>query len=69
MFNLIAHRAAVDMGDTLTSITGLFSDFSVANLLSIVGAALGVTVALFLFWFAFRWIKGKIVSALKKGRV
>lgn len=69
MLNLLAETVTNDMGTITKSITALFGDFSVTNLVTLVGAALGITVGLFLFWFAFKWVKGKIVSALKKGRV
>lgn len=61
--------ATTDVDGMLESIKGLFSDFSVANLVKIIGAALGLAVVLFLFWFAYRFIKRAVVKALKKGSI
>lgn len=58
---------AVDVSSMLESIKGFFTDFSVSNLVLIIGAALGLAVVLFLFWFAYRFVKRAVVKALKKG--
>lgn len=58
---------SVDLSSTVESIKGMLGDFSVANLIIIVGAALGLCVALILFWFAFRFIFRKVSKALKRG--
>lgn len=49
------------------SITGALSDFSVANVASVIVAGLGVAVPLVLVWFAFRFIYRKAKVALKRG--
>lgn len=49
------------------SITGALTDFSTANLASVIVAGLGVAVPLVLVWFAFRFVYRKAKSALKRG--
>lgn len=49
------------------SITGALTDFSSANLASVIVAGLGVAVPLVLVWFAFRVIYRKAKGALKRG--
>lgn len=51
----------------ITSITGALTDFSTANLASVIVAGLGVAVPLVLVWFAFRVIYRKAKGALKRG--
>ena len=59
----------VDVSGTVEQIKGLFADFSVANLVTIIGAALGIGVVLFLFWFAYRFIKRQAVKGITKGKL
>ena len=59
----------VDTTSLVESIKGLFSDFSVSNLVIIIGAALGIGVTLFLFWFAYRFIKRQAVKGITKGKL
>lgn len=49
------------------SITGALTDFSAANVVSVIVAGLGVAVPLVLVWFAFRFIYRKAKGALKRG--
>lgn len=49
------------------SITGALTDFSTANVASVIVAGLGVAVPLVLVWFAFRFIYRKAKGALKRG--
>lgn len=49
------------------SITGALTDFSSANVASVIVAGLGVAVPLVLVWFAFRFIYRKAKGALKRG--
>lgn len=51
----------------ITSITGALTDFSAANVASVIVAGLGVAVPLVLVWFAFRVIYRKAKGALKRG--
>lgn len=53
----------------ISSITGALADFSTTNLATILVAALGVCVGLVIAWFAYRFIKGKVSGAMKKGRL
>ena len=59
----------VDTSSLVEQIKGLFSDFTVANLVIIIGAALGIGVVLFLFWFAYRFIKRQAVKGITKGKL
>lgn len=51
----------------ITSISGALTDFSTANVVSVIVAGLGVAVPLVLVWFAFRFIYRKAKVALKRG--
>lgn len=66
---LTAETTGTDVSGITQQITGLFSDFSVANLVIIIGAALGIGVVLFLFWFAYRFIKRQAVKGITKGKL
>ena len=65
----LAEVTSTDVSGLTSSITGLFSDFTTANLVIIIGAALGIGVVLFLFWFAYRFIKRQAVKGLTKGKL
>ena len=69
----VMHRVAevttTDVSGLVESIKGLFADFTTANLVIIIGAALGIGVVLFLFWFAYRFIKRQAVKGLTKGKL
>lgn len=62
-------ETAVNTTELVESIKGFFSDFTVSNLVIIIGGALALSVVLFLFWFAYRFIKRAVVRALKKGSI
>lgn len=49
------------------SITGALTDFSTANVISVIVAGLGVAVPLVLIWFAFKFIYRKAKAALRRG--
>lgn len=53
----------------ITSITGALSDFTTANLSTILVAALGITAGLAVAWFAYRFIVRKVSGAMKKGKI
>lgn len=55
------------MESGITAIVGALSDFSVANVVSVIAAGLGVAVPLVLVWFAYRFIYKKAKGGLKKG--
>lgn len=60
---------SADLDSFITTIKGALSDFTTANLGKILVAALGLTVGLGIAWFAYRFLKNKIMAALKKGKV
>lgn len=64
-----ATTTPVDVTSLTEQIKGLFSDFTVANLVVIIGAALAIGVVLFLFWFAYRFIKRQAVKGITKGKL
>lgn len=51
----------------ISSITGALTDFSTANVVSVIVAGLGIAVPLVLVWFAFRFIFKKAKVALRRG--
>lgn len=53
----------------ITSITGALTDFSTANLGTVLVSALGITVTLAIAWFAYRFIVRKVSGAMKKGKI
>lgn len=60
----------VNTSDLTTTIkTMLSSVFTVENLVTIITTALGITVGFFIFWFAYRFIKGKATKAMLKGKL
>lgn len=60
----------VDTTSLVDSIKTLLGGvFTVENLVTIIGGALALTVGLVIFWFGFRFIKGKVLAALKKGKM
>lgn len=65
----LAETTGTDVSGITQQITGLFKDFSVSNLVIIIGAALGIGVVLFLFWFAYRFIKRQAVKGITKGKL
>lgn len=55
------------MESGIATIVGALGEFSVANVVSVIAAGLGVAVPLVLIWFAFRFIYKKAKGGLKKG--
>lgn len=53
----------------ISSITGALTEFTTANLATILVAALGITVSLAIAWFAYRFIVRKVSGAMKKGKI
>ena len=64
-----AGGASADLDAFITSIKGALADFTTTNLAKILVAALSITCGLAIAWFAFRFIKAKTSSALKKGKL
>ena len=60
----------VNVSELTTSVSGFLSgNFNTQNLLIIIAAALGISVGLVLLWFGYGYIKGKLMGALRKGRM
>ena len=53
----------------LNSIKGGLSQFTSANLATVLLAALGITAGLAISWFAYRFIVRKVSGAMKKGKM
>lgn len=62
-------EATVNVNEIITSVTGMFGDFSVTNLLLFVGAGVGIAAGLVLAWFGVRYLTRRLMAALKKGRL
>ena len=60
---------AVNVSEIITSVNGMFGDFSVANLLLFIGAGVALAAGLVLTWFGVRFLTRKLMAALKKGRL
>lgn len=56
--------STVDLSGIVTALSG----FSVANVVQVIVAGLGIAVPLVLIWFGFRWVYSKAKGALKKGK-
>lgn len=61
--------ASTDLDTFITTIKSALADFTSANLAKILVAGLGVTAALFLAWFGYRWVVRKVSGGIKKGRL
>lgn len=57
------------LGSFIDAVKGGLGDFSTGTLSTVLVAALGVTVALVIGWFAYRFITRKVAGALKKGKM
>lgn len=68
---LLATGSTVSEGlSTFTSsITGALGDFTLTNLSTVLVAATGLTAGLAIGWFAYRFIRGKVSSAMRKGKL
>lgn len=62
-------EASVNVSEIATTVTGMFGDFSVANLLIFIGAGVGIAAGLVLAWFGVRFLTRKLMAALKKGKL
>ena len=61
--------AAVNVPEIISTVSGMFADFSVTNLLLFVAAGVGISAALVLAWFGVRFLTRKLMAALKKGKL
>lgn len=64
-----ATTTAVNVSEIVTSVSGMFGDFSVTNLLLFVGAGVALAAGLVLAWFGVRYLTRKLMGALKKGKL
>lgn len=68
-----AAETASDVSSAVTGVTTLFGDvtsvFNFANIVSMIGIAIGAAAVLTLAWFGLRKVISMIQKALKKGRV
>lgn len=62
-------EATVNVSEIATTVTGMFGDFSVGNLLIFIGAGVGIAAGLVLAWFGVRFLTRKLMAALKKGKL
>ena len=69
MAETVAETTALNVQEIITSVTGMFGDFSVSNLLLFIGAGVGIAAGLVLAWFGVRYLTRKLMSALKKGKM
>lgn len=69
LFMVAGGETGTGLSTFIQSITGALSDFTTANLSTILVAALGMTAVLAIAWFAYRFIVRKVSGAMKKGRV
>lgn len=69
LFMVAGAETGSSLSTFIQSITGALSDFTTANLSTILVAALGMTAVLAIAWFAYRFIVRKVSGAMKKGRV
>lgn len=60
---------AINVSEIVSSVSGMFTDFSTANLLVFIGAGVGLAAGLVLTWFGVRFLTRKLMAALKKGRL
>ena len=60
---------AVNVSEIVTTVSGMFTDFSVTNLLVFIGAGVALAAGLVLTWFGVRFLTRKLMGALKKGRL
>ena len=65
----IAETSAINVQEIITTVTGMFGDFSVTNLLLFIGAGVGIAAGLVLSWFGVRYLTRKLMSALKQGKM
>ena len=66
---LTGAASSVDISEITSTITGMFGDFSVTNLLLFVGAGVGIAAGLVLAWFGVRYLTRKLMAAIRKGQM
>jgi ABC-type microcin C transport system permease subunit YejE len=54
----------------INAVTGsVMSNFSIANIATIIGIVIGAVVGLFLFWWGSRWVVRRVTGAFKSGKL
>ena len=66
---LLTETTAASLSTFMESIAGALGDFTTTTLASVLVKGLGLAAGLVIAWFAFRFIKGKVLGALKKGKM
>ncbi|MBQ3541826.1 MAG: hypothetical protein IJA45_01710 [Oscillospiraceae bacterium] len=62
-------EATVNVSEIISSVSGMFGDFSVSNLLLFIGGGIALAAGLVLAWFGVRFLTRKLMAALKKGKL
>lgn len=57
------------LSEFLPTITAGLAEFSVANLSTVLVAGLTAAASPVLAWFGYRFVKGKVVKAVTKGKI
>lgn len=65
---ILEGSTAVTESDFQSVITALTGQISVATIVSVIAAVVGVTVGIAFMWWGARYASRKIMGALKKGR-
>lgn len=60
-------EATVNVSEIIASVTGMFGDFSVSNLLLFIGGGVALSAGLVLAWFGVRYLTRKLMGAIRKG--
>lgn len=68
MFNLVIAEVTT-LSSFVDAIKAALTDFTTANLSTVLVAGVGVAAGLVVAWFAYRFIIRKVSGAMKKGRL
>lgn len=52
-----------------TVISAISSDITIGNVATLIATALSVAIPFVLFWFGYRFLTRKAISAFKKGKI
>lgn len=70
MFNsVLADASTTNLSTFVDAIKAALTDFTTANLSTVLVAGVGVAASLVVAWFAYRFIIRKVSGAMKKGRL
>ncbi len=61
--------ASQELSAFMDTIKTALADMTASNLGTILVAGLGITIALVLAWFAYRWLTRKLSGAMKSGKL